>query len=114
MTTEELKSKILFTTRNLDRNGLVSITGELLVSCSMRINQWEYPSAKAGSDIVDEVKERIRLTILRSIYDDQRKALIEAVEQLMCANPMDYKAINAARDNILKSAQYQPTLSEKV
>jgi hypothetical protein len=114
MTTEELKSKISFTTRNLDRNGLVEIRGELLMSCSMRINQWEYPSAKAGSAIVDDVKERIRLTILRFIYDDQRKALMEAVEQFMCANPMDFRAIDTARNNILKAAQYQPSWSEKV
>ena len=106
MNAEELKSKIGFKSKTIaDR--IVSVTGEITISATLNCCVELSKCYRVDVDHIEDIKERIRLMILRSIYDDQRIKFYEAIDELMSAGSYDYNAIAKARENFLKIAKYQ-------
>ena len=102
MNIDELKSKIQFEQRPM-QNGLVQIRARLHLAVTYVID----PVACEISDLEERVQERLVERICRMLYDDQREALHGAIIEFLAANPMDSRAIVAARDKLLTRAMYQ-------
>lgn len=106
MKAEELKSKIQVETQDAESNQ-VRIVGKLEVRAVMYYDRQALALSQDAGAVLDEIKERIREMIMRHIYDDQRRELSDALLELFKANPLDYSAMEAARNKILKAAKRQ-------
>lgn len=106
MNAEELKSKIGFKSKTI-ADHIVSVTGEITISATLNCCVELSKCYRGDVDRIEDIKERIRLIILKSIYDDQRNKLCEAIEKFMMVEPFDYHSMSKAREEILKAAKYQ-------
>lgn len=104
MNAEALKAKIEFKSRDIGHN-LTMLTGTLEVHG--RIDYDRQAIAGYEKSALDECKEVIRETIMRQLYDDQRRELYDALDELFMAHPMDYTAMAAAREKVLLAAKRQ-------
>lgn len=103
MTAEELESKIQFSVVRVDPHrdrliGKLVVRGEIMFDHNLSIRT---------DMVLNEARKAVAELIMRHLYEDQRRALWEAIDELFLANPMDYREINAARERILKAAHRQ-------
>lgn len=101
MNAEEIRNKIQFKTRELPYGVMVS--GSIEFSAAYSIGE------DIGGKAIGHAKESIKERILRSIYEDQRRELFAAVEELLLASSVfaDYDKIGKARERLMKAAKYQ-------
>ncbi len=101
MNAEEIRSKIGFKQRT-NAFGNIRLIGGIEFAAEIGVDPY-YPEA------IEHAKEHIKERILRNIFEDQRRELVEAMQDFLLANPMDYAAIDKARERLMKAAKYQPT-----
>ena len=106
MTTQEIYDSITF--RSVEEGGRLSIRGGVLFSCTLHISKNALAYMDDPDGHIASVKEEIRQKILAAIFADRRKALMEAVDELLrIPNSEISEAVNAARAKLSALAKFQ-------
>lgn len=100
MKADDLKSRIRFEVQEVGTDTI--ITGTLKVSAMACCNQNQF-NARTQKNLEEHLQE----TIMRRIYDDQRHELMDALMELLRCEPLDYRAMDAARKRLLDAAKFQ-------
>lgn len=105
MTIEDIRNAIEFTSfeePDLAANRLVAT---LRLSVSTLYSQLAVQSGP--QEYLERLQDDLRERLLRALFEDQRRALFLAVNELLAARPMDTQALLAARDKLMAAARYQ-------
>jgi hypothetical protein len=106
MTADELKSRIRFERREVGV-GLLIVTATLELSATMEIDRRCLDGYSDSHRVLNEIEDKLRETLIRRIYEDQRHDLYDALMDLFKVSPMDFTALSAARERALKAARMQ-------
>lgn len=103
MTIEDFKKKITFS--EIREGDQVEIVGSIRLSQSVRVSDQElrlHPEAE------NYVHDKIMWGLLRSLYQDNRRALCIAIREFQKCDPMDFQSQHTKMDAIYKAAGFQP------
>lgn len=106
MTADKIKESIRFTKRKLKKGGEV-ITAKLIVRAVQKIDlegggKWEVSHKK---ELLSIIKENLKESIMKNLYDDQRRELYNLLKEFVTASPYDQSFIF---NKILNIGRYQP------
>ena len=102
MKESEIKNAIKVTTHPVGDN-LVMVMASIECHATMTYDK------NAGSESLMEkhCREEVVEMLMRHIYEDQRQEMWTAIQDLIMVNPMDFQALTAARERLMKAAMRQ-------
>lgn len=103
MTIEKLKSQIQFSEHE-------AMYGRRTIRATIEISSertYDPDAFKDTDDLIKQIKEELRISILNRLYEDQRVELSDAIMELRRANPMDYGAVGRSFERIMRAARFQ-------
>jgi hypothetical protein len=109
MTAREIESRIEFTDQP-GEDGHTIVEARITLSCYLRVSD---AAAYPDDDWKQHARRECAEMLMRKIYEDQRERLYKALYDWRKVDPMDFKGINAATDNLLEAALRQQPNGEK-
>jgi len=103
MTIDQIKDSIKFKVEPDSVSHHTKVMATITVFSVVMVSTYE---TSPRFDMMDMVQRNLRETIIRQLFEDQRREMAEAIQELYRISPMDFIGWRTAVDKIMEKARY--------